>query len=181
MTFKIRLKNAEADVLLDPVAFEWLSSDPFYVNIKFLSNLRRHSSGCAFFQKSWKKAGGGSKIQTIYLHKLIAENFLADQKKTSKPFVGAINGNKLDCRIENLIFRDRADAGRERESRGQTGLRGVYVEHGRFRASIKIDGKAKYLGYFETPEEAAQAYDRAAREAFGDDAKLNRAVPKPKI
>jgi len=36
---------------------------------------------------------------------------------------------------------------------------------GKFRARLKMEGKAKFLGYFNTPEEAFQAY-KLAKEAY---------------
>ena len=81
MIYKVKLKNADDSVLLDDVVYEWLSSEPYLMQVDFLNNLRKHSSGCAVFQKTWKKAEGGFKIETIYLHKLIAERFLSNKKK----------------------------------------------------------------------------------------------------
>jgi hypothetical protein len=40
-------------------------------------------------------------------------------------------------------------------------------------ARIKYDGKDRHLGYFEDKEEAARAYDKAARARHGDEAQLN--------
>jgi hypothetical protein len=36
-----------------------------------------------------------------------------------------------------------------------------------------FDGKQKYLGSFNEERDAAAAYDRAAKELFGDYARLN--------
>lgn len=177
MIYKLKIKNSDQTVLMDDYVFEWLSTDPFYANIKFLDNIRLHSSGCAVFQKLWRKSDGTSKIETIYLHRLIAERYIPEQKTETDLFVGTRNGDKLDCRVENLVFRSRSKAGRQRKSKGQSGYYGVYREHRKYRAVINIDGKPKHLGMFKTPEEAALAYNRAAKEAFGEEAKLNRIVP----
>ena len=44
---------------------------------------------------------------------------------------------------------------------------------GKWRASITQAGKQKHLGYFAEEEAAAQAYNAAAQELFGEWAKLN--------
>lgn len=173
MIYKIKLKNAEDNVLLDPEVYEFLTSDPYLVKVDFINNLRKHSSGCAVFQKTWKKAGGGFKTETIYLHKLIAEKFLAETKTSLKKLVGAKNGNKLDCRLENLEYRSRATASRKRKTTSSAGYTGVYRENKKFRAVISHEGKAIHLGMFNTPEEAALAYNKKSIELFGDDGKVN--------
>jgi len=176
--YKVKLKNADDHVILDSNVYEWLTSDGYLTKVDFINNLRRHSSGCAVFQKTWKKKEGGYKTETIYLHKLIAEKYLADTKKDGKNLVGAENGNKLDCRLENLLYRTRAVASRKRKTSSKTGYTGVYKENKRYRAVISVDRKSIHIGMFSTPEEAALAYNKKSRELFGDDGKLN-IIKKP--
>lgn len=174
MTYKIKLKNSDKVVLIDDQVYEWLQSDPYFSQLSLLNNLRLHSSGCAVFQKTWKKAEGGYKTETIYLHKLIAEKFLATNKTADKHLVGVKNGDKLDCRLNNIVYRSRATASRVRKTSSSTGYTGVYREHRKFRAVISVDGKAKHLGMFETAEEAALAYNKASKQYFGEEGKQNR-------
>jgi hypothetical protein len=171
--YKVKLKNADDKVLLDSEVYEYLTSDPYLVKVDFLNSLRKHSSGCAVFQKTWKKAGGGFKTETIYLHKLVAEKFLTETKSDSKNLVGAKNGNKLDCRLENIIYRSRAVASRQRKSSSKAGFTGVYQEGKRFRAVISINRKSVHIGMFDTAEQAALAYNVASRELYGSDGKQN--------
>jgi len=171
--YKVKLKNSEENVLLDDHVFEYLSNEPYLKKVDFINNLRRHSSGCAVFQKTWKKAEGGYKTETIYLHKLVAERFLAEQKTESNNLVGAKNGNKLDCRLENITFRSRAIASRKRKTSSKTGYTGVYSENNRFRAVISVNRKSVHIGMFNTPEEAALAYNKKSKELFGENGKQN--------
>jgi hypothetical protein len=48
-----------------------------------------------------------------------------------------------------------------KKARSCTGYRGVYKNGKNFQAQINLDGKITYLGTFDSPKEAALAYDRA--------------------
>lgn len=165
--------------MVDDIVYNHLLTDPYLSKINFIDNLRLHSSGCAVFQKSWRKAGGEYKIETIYLHRYIAEKFLEKpQESTRRNLVGATNGNKLDCRLENLEWRTRSTSSRKRKTSSKSGYTGVYLENNKFRAIITIEGKAVHIGMFDSPEEAAKAYNKRAKEVYGDGAKLNKIKTK---
>ncbi|MBK8554809.1 MAG: Pathogenesis-related transcriptional factor and ERF protein [Lewinellaceae bacterium] len=174
MIYKVKLKNSDDTVMLDDHVYDWIESDSYLHKIDFINNLRKHSSGCAVFQKTWKKADGSYKTETIYLHKIIAEKFLNEQKNKERRLVGAKNGDKLDCRLENIIYRSRSTASRQRKTSSKTGYTGVYQEHNRYRAVISIKGKSVHLGMFDTPEEAAAAYNKISKELYGEEGKINK-------
>lgn len=176
MIYKVKLKNADASVLLDAEVYNWLTKDPYLSSIHFINNLRRHSSGCVVFQKTWGRSTVTQKlkIETIYLHKIIAENFLSHHRTVERPLVRHKNGDKMDCRLENLTCQSRSTASRQRRTTSKTGFTGVYKEHGRYRSVISLHGKAVHIGMFDTPEEAAAAYNKKSKEVYGDEGKINR-------
>lgn len=178
---KLFLKNSTEVVLIDQRVFEELSSDPHLSDINFFQHLRRHSSGCVVFQKTYKtgKASKGYRTETIYLHKLVAERYLSHQRTSERKLVGTRNGNKMDCRLENLEYRTRAVASRKRKTSSKVGYTGVYQENNRYRAVISKDRRSIHIGMFATPEAAALAYNAKSIELFGDQGKLNVVPPSP--
>ena len=85
------------------------------------------------------------------------------------------NGDGLDNQRENLRActsqQNQMNRGPNRNNR--SGFKGVRQFKGRWSAQIRTDGKSRHLGYYDTAEEAAGAYDRAAAEHFGEFAWLN--------
>ena len=65
-------------------------------------------------------------------------------------------------------------------SKDDVKYQGVTKRGEKFGAQIKIDGKRHYHGTFDTPKEAAQAYDRAAIQAGRPTSKLNFLDQVPK-
>ena len=170
---KVNLKNSEKQVLLDDDVYAWLTSDEDLVRDDFINNLRLHSSGCAVFQKTRRVSRGQYATDTIYLHKHIAEKYLAEHRDARRNLVGALNGDKLDCRLENLVYRSRSVASRKRKTSNKVGFTGVYQENNRYRAVISHEGRSLHLGMFGTAEEAAAAYNTKSEELFGTEGKLN--------
>jgi len=174
MEVKVKLKNTDSYVVLDGHVYEALQNDSYVTKMGILENLRKHSSGCAVYQKTWKSEEGDFRTETVYLHRYIAEKFLKDQITKENNLVGAKNGNKLDCRLENLTWRSRSTASRQRKTSSKTGYTGVYQENKKYRAIISINGKAVHLGMFDTPEDAAAAYNIKSKELYGNKAKINK-------
>lgn len=91
--------------------------------------------------------------------------------------VDHINGNPFDNRRSNLRIASCVENhwNYRLSNRNTTGYKGIYKDKktDKYHARICEHGRRHYLGAFSTLEEAAQAYDVAAREYFGDFATLN--------
>ena len=69
--------------------------------------------------------------------------------------------------------RSRNDSGKTRSHIFTSGYRGVYSRAGKWNAQIQYNGKKVYLGSYSSEEEAAHAYDIAAKRYHGSKAILN--------
>ncbi len=84
--------------------------------------------------------------------------------------------NKLNNQRSNLRVCDRYQNMRNRKpNRGNSYYKGVSFSKrdNIWRAVIFYDGKQVFVGHFKNEEEAARAYDRKAKELFGEFAYLN--------
>lgn len=73
-----------------------------------------------------------------------------------------INRDRSDNRIVNLRDVDHATnmANQSMRSDNKSGFRGIFVikKTGKWAAHTTVRGKRRYIGYFDTPEKAGQAY-----------------------
>lgn len=93
--------------------------------------------------------------------------------------VDHINGDRLDNRRKNLRVASIADNNRNSgiQKNNRSGFKGVSLKQGKYEACVYADGKGIYLGRFSNPEDAARAYDTAARFLFGEFACVNFPLP----
>src|SRR5688500_11600581 len=151
MICKLTLKNSDKQALVDDKVYEYLQNDPYLSSIGFLKHLRIHSNGYAFFQKNWPLKNGKYRNETIYLHKLIGEQLLEKQESNIKLYVHFKNGNKLDCRRENLEWAPLCKIVRNTtKTENKLGVRGVHKEAQKYSAIIPHNKQRINLGTFET-------------------------------
>lgn len=122
----------------------------------------------------WKwhftKLGYAVRHHGVYMHREI----LGVPKGT---YVDHVNGFRLDNRKANLRACTNSQNMRNRPKtvRNKSGYKGVFVaQQGKWGACIQIDGRQKHLGFHDTREQAAEAYNKAALELHGEFAVLNQ-------
>lgn len=115
------------------------------------------------------------------LHRLIAEVFLNGGKPLLPTqqidHIEPADGSHTQDRLSNLriVSNSQNSMNQRLKSSNTSGYKGVCwaARESKWKASIMYLGRTKSLGYFQTAEEAARAYDKAARELHGEFARLN--------
>jgi HNH endonuclease/AP2 domain len=84
------------------------------------------------------------------------------------------NLDKDDNRIANLreVTKSENQHNRTKQANNSTGFKGVWKKRNRYSADIWAGGKKVRLGTFATPEEAHEAYKRAAANLHGTFARV---------
>lgn len=109
--------------------------------------------------------------------RLLLHKFLTGFERTDHR-----NGNGLDNRRLNLreVTTGENLQNSRRRLDNSSGFKGVswHKGHDKWRAYIAVSGqRPRHLGYYSTAEEAACAYDAAARELHGEYATVNFPAP----
>ena len=106
------------------------------------------------------------KPRICFVHQLIASAFLGYQFNGNKLVVDHIDSDKLNNNIDNLrIVTQRVNISKERSLK--SGLpTGVVFDKSRkkYRSEIIINKRSIYLGRYNTPEEASNAYQLKLKE-----------------
>jgi hypothetical protein len=120
----------------------------------------------------WGERGEDGKPVLIMMHRQILG---VTQKGMHTDHV---NHNGLDNRRSNLREATPSENSRNRRSTvagGRSKFKGVFwdIENQKWAACITKDCKPENIGFFDTQEEAAKAYDVEANIFWGDSADLN--------
>lgn len=75
--------------------------------------------------------------------------------------------------VATLAIPEEIPAMQSAASSSKSGYYGVYPQGGKYAARISVNGYKKYLGIFNSPEDAARRYDEEARKLKGVNAVLN--------
>lgn len=110
----------------------------------------------------------------LFLHRVVAERMGLEIDRKQ---VDHINQDKLDDQRVNIRTATQMEnmQNRAKFCNGTSGYKGVtwYSPTQTWRAVIQYNSKSISLGYFDVKEQAAAAYDKAAKELFGEFACLN--------
>lgn len=128
-----------------------------------------------FYAGRCEKIKGTRKVRHFLMHR----EMLSAPKGIQ---VDHVNGDRLDNRRENLrLCNNRQNARNQRKRKGcRSKYKGVYrvyvAVNGQenWCANICLKDRRLYLGYFKTQKEAALAYNEAAKQHYGEFARLNK-------
>lgn len=156
---KIALAARKAIALIDDADFDLIS--------QYIWKLEQHGSN----QYAVHYPDANDPTNKLRMHRLIL-NAPADA------VVDHIDGNGLNNQRPNLrVCTQQQNNYNRRKIEGCTSLfKGVSFAKGRkkpWRAQIRNGDGSKCLGYYASEEEAARAYDNAARARYGEYAWLN--------
>lgn len=104
----------------------------------------------------------------LYLHTFLMGNF-------KNKVIDHINGNSLDNTRDNLRFCDFVENLHNKKvyKNNKTGLKGIFRDRNRWRARITVEKRKISIGSYASKNEAALAYDHAAKHYFGNFALTN--------
>lgn len=116
------------------------------------------------------RSGPETKEGNASIHRLVAETFIPNPD--NKPQIDHIDGCKSNNVVQNLRWCDALENARNKgmNKRNTSGYPGVYwnTASSKWMAYIRYDGKMRYLGIYDTPEEASRVRNAAAAQIFGE-------------
>ncbi len=157
----------ENKILLGNGKFTMIDEDDY-------KNLSQWKWSCSYNGYAWRRVSlgyvnGKRKRAIIFMHRFIMNT-------PSDMITDHINGDKLDNRKSNLRICTYTQNSRNSISkRGSSKYKGVYLDksENRWVAQIVVNKKTKFLGRYNTQEEAASIYNNEAKKQFGEFSRVN--------
>jgi hypothetical protein len=156
-SYRLIALTQHQNAIVDTADFEWLS--------KWDWHARYEPRGNKFYAQ---RKSPGPEYKIIQMHREILK--CKDDKELDHK-----NGNSLDNRRSNLRACSHAQniMNKRKGKDNHSGFRGVSRKQNKWVAHITARGEPHWLGYFDTPEGAARAYDASAKKLHGKFASLN--------
>lgn len=114
------------------------------------------------------------KRKYLYAHRVLWEMQVGEIPEGM--FIDHINGFRDDNRISNLrvCTHQQNHFNRTKQSNNKSGYKGVswHKQKQKWVTQIKVEGRNKFLGFFDDPREAYKIYCIAAITAYGEFARL---------
>lgn len=160
MSKRINLTQGKS-VIVDDDDYEWLSKNNWYA----------HKQGKTWYAK--RTTSINYHVTIIHMHREIMGLGIDN----GKVYVDHIDGNGLNNAKSNLRLCTKAQNGMNRgpQRDNSSGYKGVGWDRSRhkWRAQITVNGKNTFIGRYNTKEKAARAYDKKAKELYGEFAYTN--------
>lgn len=144
--------NKGYETIVDDDVYEWASKNKWKYNQGYV------------IRSKWPNS-------SYRLHRLI-------MNASKGIYVDHIDGNPLNNLRSNLRLCSNAENGRNQKlhKNNTSGYKGVHWSklNKKWKVEIKINYKNKFIGLYNTKEDAAKAYNEAALKYFGEFARLNK-------
>lgn len=157
ITFKVRYNATEYEASIDEI-------DADLLNLHWRAVSHKHTASVYVVRTSMRP-----KEHTEHMHRVILGRVLGRELLRSE-LVDHIDRDGLNNTRENLRLATRSqnNANRGVGKNNKLGVKGVFKDRNKFAAQITTNGNRKYLGAFNTIEEAHAAYVEAAKKHHGD-------------
>jgi hypothetical protein len=126
---------------------------------------RANGRGYTWYAATTEKVAG--KNRPLLLHRYLLQAKIGEK-------IDHCDGDGLNNRRKNIRVATSSENGwNSGKRKGPSRFKGVFWSVGKWEARIRSHPKSIHLGRFDIEEEAARAYDEAARRLHGEFARVN--------